>query len=107
MQVTQIDLNNPLAERVRQLKLENGISIFMGNYRNAIKAQRELAKIGVDNFELMTKIESPVKGTVPLLSKLGFRLLLAMLIDKIRYKTPEEKKYRKMCNLFKKGVIKF
>lgn len=106
MQVTQIDITNPLEDKIRKLKLENGISILTGNYRRAIKAQRELAKIGIDNFELMTKIESPVKGTVPLLSKFGFRLLLAMLIDKIRYKTPAEKKYRDMCNLFKKGMMK-
>ena len=107
MQVTQIDTSNPLADKVRELKLENGISIFTGKYRRAIKAQKELAEIGVDNFELMTKMESPVKGTFFLFSKYGFRLLLATVIDKLRIKTPAEKKYREMCRLYKKGIIKF
>jgi len=107
MQVTQIDTSNPLAEKIRALKFVNGVSLFAGKYRCAIRAQKELAEIGVDNFELMTKIEYPIKGTVPILSKYGFRLLLAMLIDKLRIKTPAEKKYREMCRLYKKGILKF
>ncbi len=106
MQVTQIDTSNPLAEEVRKLKLANGISIFAGKYRDAIKAQKKLAEIGVDNFELMTKIESPVKGTCPIFSKYGLRMLMATIIDKLRIKTPAEKKYREMCRLYKQGILK-
>lgn len=106
MQVDRVDMSNPLAQKIYKLKFDNWLSILTGEYREAIKAQKELAKIGVDNFELMTKVESPVRGTVTLFSKYGFRLIVATIIDKFRIKTPEEKKFREMCELFKKGCLK-
>ena len=106
MNVEKVDMSDPIAQKIYKLKFENSLLIFSGQYRDAIKAQKELAKIGIDNFELVTKVESPIKGTIPVFSKYGFRIVLARLIDKFRIKTPTEKKFRKMCELYKKGVLK-
>jgi len=106
MNIEKVDMSNPIAQKIHELKLENGLSIFAGKYSDAIKAQRELAKIGIDNFELVAKVKAPIKISVPLLSIYGFRIMLALIIDKLRIKTPEEKKFREMCTLFKKGLLK-
>lgn len=103
MNVEKVDMSNPIAQKIHELKLENGLSIFAGKYGDAIKAQKQLAKIGIDNFELVTKVESPIKGTVPVFSKYGFRMILSMLIDKFRIKTPEEKKLEKCVRFLRRG----
>ena len=106
MKVDQVDMSNPLAQKIYQLKFQNGLSLFNGKYRDAIKAQKELAEIGVDNFELVAKIKAPLKITVPLLSIYGLRMILAVIIDKFRKKTPQEVQFREMCSRFKKGLLK-
>lgn len=96
-----------LAKQIYDLKSENQIAMLSGLYKDSINARKEIAKIGVDHIGLVTNIENPVKGTFSIFSKYGRRLLFAMLIDKIRLKTPEEKKYIEMCKLFKKELLKF
>ena len=78
----------------------------MGDFKGARNSYKELAKIGVDNFELVTKVPNTVKGNIPLFSRFGFRIMLYNLIEKFRFKTPEEKKFKEMAELFKKGNLR-
>lgn len=101
------DLNNPLVKRISDLKFNSGTSALLGNYREAIKAQKELAQIGVDNFELVAKVPGRLRGSIPLFSRMGLKAFGFMIVDKLRIKTPVEKKFRGMCKLYKKGLINF
>ena len=101
------DLNNPLVRKISDLKFQNGTSVLMGNYKDAIKAQKELAKIGVDNFELVTKVPSRLSGSISLFSKMGMRVIGFSLINALRIKTLDEIKFRELCKLYKSGIIKF
>ena len=101
------DLNNPIVRKISDLKFQNGTSVLMGNYKDAIKAQKELAKIGVDNFELVTKVPSRISGQIPLFSKYGLRVIAFSIFNKLRLKTIEEMKFGELCKLYKKGLIKF
>ena len=103
----QKDNPTPLTKEIYDLKSESQIAMLSGLYHDSIKARKELAEIGVDHFELVTKIKNPVQGRFGLFSKYGRRILTAILIDKIRAKTPAEKKYIEMNKLFKKGLLKF
>lgn len=103
----QVDLNSAIAQRIYKLKLDTTTSILMGNYKSAIKASKELAEIGVDNFELTTKVPAPVKGSLPLFSKFGWNTLKFMIINSLRIKTPAEKKFKQLVQLYKQGNIKF
>ena len=101
------DLGNPLVRKISDLKFKNGVSVLTGNFRDAIKSQKELAKIGVDNFELVTKVPSRLNGSIPLFSKMGMRVLGFGLINALRIKTLDEIKFRELCKLYKSGIIKF
>ena len=102
----KVDLNSQLAREIHKLKFDISMSTLTGDYKTAKAAKKELAKIGVDNFELVTKVPNPVSGSFPLFSKEGFNVLMYMLIDKFRIKTPEEKKFEMMAKLFKEGKLK-
>ncbi len=105
---TTSTLNNEsvLIDKVRKLKAETQLSILLGDYKTAKNSSRELAKIGVDHFELVTKVPNTVQGSVPIFSKFGLRIIGYMLYSLFCHKTPEEKKFKEMAQLFKKGHLK-
>lgn len=100
-----IDFNDPLVQKIRKLKSDTQLSVLLGDYKTARTSHKELAKIGVDNFGLVVKVPNTVQGNIPLFSKYGWRIMLYNFLEKFRHKTPEEKKFREMAELYKKGNL--
>lgn len=100
------DLSNPFVKKVSDLKFDTATSVLTGKFRNAIKAQKELADLALDNFETVAKVPVRTVREAPIFSKFGLRVILFKLINALRCKTPAEKIFREMCKLYKKGIIK-
>ena len=96
----KVDLNSPLAQRVYKLKLDNVVSVISGDYKTARNSRKELAKIGVDNFELITQVKNPVEINFALFSKAFWNDLKFRLAEMFRIKTPEEQKFADMIKAY-------
>ena len=103
----QIDLDSALAKQISKLKFDTTTSILAGDYKSAIKSSKELAEIAVDNFELTTKVKSPYRGQMSIFSKEGLHSVLFILLNKIRKKTPAEKRFSVLNKMYKQGNIRF
>lgn len=101
-----VDFNNLFVQKIQKLKSDMQLSILYGDYKTARTARKELAKIGVDNFALVAKTPNTIKGEIPVFSKFGMRILFFNLLEKFRCKTPEEKKFKELGELFKKGNLR-
>lgn len=100
MKVPKVDLSSPLAQKISKLKFDTTISVITGDFKTARTAHQELAKIGIDNFELITKVPNPVQGQFSLFSKEGWNALKFMISEKFRRKTPEEIKFNTLVKLY-------
>ena len=96
MKVSRVAVN-PVAEKMRQLKWDHAQNMLLGNAKKAKESYREYAKIAVDNFEIATQIPSPIKGSTPLFSKTGLKILKYIIYDKFTKSTPAEKKLKEMA----------
>ena len=83
--------------RLTQLKSEKILSALSGDYQGYKQAVKDFAKLAVENFDELKKLPPQQKITVPLFSKLGFRMAKVWFLEKFRVKTPEEKALKKMC----------
>ncbi|MCQ2744002.1 MAG: hypothetical protein MJ230_04305 [bacterium] len=103
---TTSTLNNEsvLIDKVRKLKAETQLSILLGDYKTAKNSSRELAKIGVDHFELVTKVPNTVQGSVPIFSKFGLRIIGYMLYSLFAIKLLKKKSLRIWLNYLKKDT---
>ena len=102
----KVDLNSPLSKKIATLKMNTSLPVLTGDYKQAIEAHKELAKIAVDNFELTIKTPNPIQGRFSLFSKEGWNALVFIFLEKFRKKTPEEKRFAKMIELYEEGHLK-
>ena len=107
MNVPKVNLSSPLAQKISKLKFDTAFSIITGDFKTARTAHQELAKIGVDNFELITKVPNPIQGQFSLFSKEGWNALKFMISEKFRRKTPEEIKLNALAKLYRDKHIQF
>ena len=91
MRVSSVAIN-PVAEKMKQLKWDHAQNMLLGNAKKAKESYREYAKLAIDNFEIATQIPSPIKGSTPLFSKTGLKILKYIIYDIFTKRTPEEKK---------------
>ena len=96
MKVSRVAVN-PVAEKMRQLKWDHAQNMLLGNAKKAKESYREYAKLAVDNFEIATQIPSPIKGSTPLFSQTGLKILKYIIYDKFTKSTPAEKKLKEMA----------
>ncbi len=92
---------NPVAEKMKQLKWDYARNMLLGNAKKAKESYREYAKLAVENFEIATQIPSPIKGSTPLFSKTGLKILKYIFYDIFTKRTPEEKKLKKMAEEYR------
>ena len=85
-----------IAQKLSQLKMDTVYAAVMGDYKAFKTAQKQYAKIAVDNFELASSLKSPQVKSVPLFSKVGLNMLKCFLLNKLRIKTPEEKRLKQL-----------
>ena len=100
MKVSSVAVN-PIADKMKQLKLDHARNMLLGNAKKAKEAYREYAKLAVDNFELSTQIPSPISGNIPLFSKTGLKILKYIIYDKFTKRTPAEKKLKEMAEEYR------
>ena len=100
MKVSSVAVN-PIAEKMKQLKGDHARNMLLGNAKKAKESYREYAKLAVDNFEIATQLPSPIKGSTPLFSKTGLKILKYILYDIFAKQTPEEKKLKKMAEEYR------
>ena len=94
------------AAKMFELKKHSAISVLEGKCRDARAAQKELAKIAVDDFDTFTKLPNVQFTGFPL--KLFFPVLFKTMKFKIfrlfTKKIPEEKQLAKMYKEYQKGL---
>ena len=100
MRVSSVAIN-PVAEKMKQLKWDHARNMLLGNAKKAKESYREYAKLAIDNFEIATQIPSPIKGSTPLFSKTGLKILKYILYDMFTKRTPEEKKFKEMAGEYR------
>ena len=98
---TQKILQNPVAKKMYEYKFNHASNVLLGNVKEARKNYQEFAKLAVNDFETALQVPSPIKGTFPLFSKLGFNTLKYLFYNLFAKKTPEEKRLKKMFEEYK------
>lgn len=96
--------DTPKVAKLWQLTFDTQYNFINGNYRDYVKAHKELAKNAVENFELMNYVNTPIKinNPISIFSKTGIKMMKVLILDKFRIKTPEEKQYAEYCKELKK-----
>ena len=102
---TQQILQSPIAQKMYKLKFESSTSILTGNFKNARIAQKEFAKLAVDNFDIALKTPAPVKANFSLFSTQGLKCLQFLLYKTFCKKTPEEKQLKRMLQDYRNSMI--
>lgn len=98
MPKVNFDFTSPTVKHVSELKNKALLSFNDGNYKEYKQSLIELAKIGVDNFELVKNTPSlKIQRPVNIFSKDFFNLMKVFLLNKFRIKTPEEKRYAQIA----------
>ena len=92
MKLSPVQLN-----RVQELKSSMFWDVLSGNYKNYKSARKEFAKLAVQDFESVKKVQGPGITGVPLFSKMGLKMAYVMVRDLFRVKTPEEKLLKQMA----------
>lgn len=89
-----------------ELRRKSSISILSGKFKQAREAQRELAKIAVDDFETYKSLPGIKFSNVPLKAWLAFLLKsFGFKIFKLfSKKTPEEKQFAERCKSYAKEL---
>ena len=101
-------LNNSkksILEQMRKHKWDAITSMVAGECKQAKLAQQKYAKLAVDNFELVPHSGTPLKGSIPIFSKIGLNILKYLIYRLFTKKTPEEKKLNIMAKLYKAGKL--
>lgn len=94
--IAPITQNDIIINHLKSLKSDSAFSLLLGDYKGFKEAHAKYAELAVDNFETAMSLESPVKGTIPLFSKMGLRIVKCMFLNAFRVKTPKEKLLKKM-----------
>ena len=93
MNVSKIN-QSPIAKEMYQLKFRQYSNILTGNAREAKKYSRSFAKMAVENFETALQIPSPIKGSIPLFSRMGFNIIKYMIYNLFTRDSKEEKQLK-------------
>ena len=90
------------AAKMFELKKQSSMSILEGKYKDARAAQKELAKLGVEDFDTFVKVPGIKFANLPLIE--GFPIIKKFigfnLFKMFSKKTPEEKQLAKMFKEF-------
>ena len=90
----------PVRQQLTSLVNEKIYSSILGDYQGFKKASVEYAKLAVDNFDEVVKMDKP-SAKISLFSKPGFNILKVWFLNLFRKKTPEEKAFKKMFEEYK------
>lgn len=93
---TQRVMHLPVAKKMYEYKFQHATNVLTGNVKEARRNYQEFAKLAVKDFEIAVQVPSPVKGSFPLFSKMGFNVVKYLLFNLFAKKTPEEQKLKKM-----------
>lgn len=102
---TQQIMQSPVAKKMYNLKLKTAVSVLNGRCRDARVAQKEFAKLAVDNFATAINLPSPVEGSFDLFSDYGLNIIKFKLFKLFTRKTPEEKKLEQMVDDYKAEIL--
>lgn len=100
MKISSIPAVSPVRQKLTALYHDKVFSMMKGDYKGYKNASVEYAKLAVDNFEEVTKIQK-VKVSVPFFSKINFNAMKVWFLDHFRRKTPEEKTLYQMGKDYK------
>ena len=94
-------IQTPIGKKLYDCKFKHVSNLLYGNTKEAKKNYQEFAKLAVDNFETAVQVPSPLKGSVPLFSKLGLNIIKYLIYDLFTKNSPEEKQLKKMYEEYK------
>ena len=95
--MTKLPPNHPDAEIVAklwQLRFDLQYYFINGSYKEYKNAKKAYAEYAVENYQLLQQVNNPIqiRNSIPVFSKMGRNILKNALLDKLRIKTPAEKK---------------
>ena len=102
---TQKILQSPIAKKMYDLKLRSSTAVLTGKFKDARNAQKEFAKLAVDNFSTALELPAPIEGKISLFSKAGLRCLKFMIYRVFCKSSPEEKKLKSMVNDYRDSLF--
>ena len=94
------------ASRMFNLQKQHMFAVMSGEYKNAVKVQRELAKEAVQDFETYKSLpilnfkNIPFKDSLQLIAK----IIKYRLFRLFTFRTPEEKEFKNLCHEYKKEL---
>lgn len=102
---TQRIIESPVAKRLYDLKRTSTFAILNGKCRKARTAQKEFAKLAINNFSTAVNLPKPFDGSFSLFSDYGLNTLKFMIFKLFTKKTPEEKKLKEMMDEYRTEVL--
>lgn len=100
MKIPSIQQTSSVRQKLTALYQDKVFSALKGDYKGFKKASVEYAKLGIDNFEEVTKIPK-INVKVSPFSKINLNVAKIWFLDLFRKRTPEEKTFFKMCKDYK------
>ena len=100
MKIPSIQQTSSVRQKLTALYQDKVFSALKGDYKGYKKASVEYAKLAVNNFEEVTKIQK-VKVSVPFFSRINFNAMKIWFLDHFRKRTPEEKTLYQMGKDYK------
>ena len=102
---TQKIMQSPVAKKMYDLKRTTAFAMLNGRCREARTAQKEFAKLAVDNFNTAINLPKPLEGNIPLFSKWGLNILKCHIFKLFTQKTPEEKQLKQMMDDYRTEIL--
>lgn len=97
-------LQNPVAKKMYDLKLQKSIAILNGRCKEARMTSKEFAKLAVDDFYTAIKVPQPVTGSFPWYSSFGLNAIKYMIYNLFCKKTPQEKQFNKLVDDYRSSL---
>jgi len=89
-------VQNPVAKQMYDLKLKSSIAIAKGAYKEARCAEKDFARLAVDNLEIAFNVNEPDLGDHAWYSVYGLNNIKYKFYKLFCKKTPEEKKLKEI-----------
>lgn len=96
MNVNKITAKQMKINDMSKIKSDSIYSYFSGSYFNHVKAKKNYASAAVKDFHIAKIAPSVQIKNIPIFSRFGMRLLWFMILDRLRFKSKDEKLLKKL-----------
>ncbi len=99
-------LQTPIAKQMYNLKLKSSLAIAGGRYKEARVAQKDFAKLAIQDFSAALNTPEPFIGSHPWYSNYTLNSVKFGIYNLFTKKTPEEKQYKNLVTEYYDSIIR-